>query len=109
MDIGTNSVGWAVTDGRYHLLKKGSQHLWGADLFEEAMPAKDRRMHRSARRRYTRRKRRLILLQELMNKKVQYDGESVFLSQAVREYVGHILSNLSRKSVEQKWFVYGEE
>jgi len=44
-----------------------------------------------------------------MNKKVQYDGESVFLSQAVREYVGHILSNLSRKSVEQKWFVYGEE
>jgi len=66
LDIGTNSVGWAVTDGRYHLLKKGSQHLWGADLFEEAMPAKDRRMHRSARRRYTRRKRRLILLQELM-------------------------------------------
>ncbi|MEI3386784.1 MAG: hypothetical protein V8R62_14380 [Faecalibacillus intestinalis] len=29
VDIGTNSVGWAVIDENGNLLKKGKHHLWG--------------------------------------------------------------------------------
>lgn len=28
LDIGTNSVGWAVMDSHYNLLKKDNHHMW---------------------------------------------------------------------------------
>lgn len=65
LDIGTDSVGWAVTDDSYHLVKKQGKHLWGSRLFDEAQTAKERRMHRSARRRYHRRRERILILRSL--------------------------------------------
>ena len=68
LDIGTNSVGWAVITDDYkvpskkmkvlgntdkHFIKK---NLIGALLFDEGTTAEDRRLKRTARRRYTRRK-----------------------------------------------------
>ena len=35
VDIGTNSVGWAVIDENGNLLKKGKHHLWGSRLFDQ--------------------------------------------------------------------------
>lgn len=29
LDIGTNSVGWAVTDENYNLCKFGGKRMWG--------------------------------------------------------------------------------
>ena len=77
LDIGTNSVGWAVIADDYkvpskkmkvlgntdkHFIKK---NLIGALLFDEGTTAEDRRLKRTARRRYTRRKNRLRYLQEI--------------------------------------------
>ena len=35
LDIGTNSVGWAVTDSENNILKHGGKNMWGARLFDE--------------------------------------------------------------------------
>ena len=70
LDMGTSSVGWAVTDASYNVVKKHGKALWGVRLFEEAQMAADRRLHRTARRRIQRRKQRLALLQELFAKEI---------------------------------------
>lgn len=66
LDIGTNSVGWAVTDQNGELLKFRKKNMWGARLFEEGKPAADCRVYRSTRRRYERRRQRIHLLQQIM-------------------------------------------
>lgn len=66
LDIGTNSVGWAVTDMNNNLLKHQKQNMWGSRLFNSAETAVERRGFRSTRRRMNRRKQRLALLRELM-------------------------------------------
>ena len=60
LDVGTNSVGWAVTDQDYNVKKFKGKSMWGARLFDEAQDASARRMARSARRRLNRRKQRLL-------------------------------------------------
>lgn len=65
LDIGTNSVGWAVTNKLYELLKFRSHKMWGSRLFDEGESAVGRRSFRSIRRRLERRKLRLKLLEEL--------------------------------------------
>lgn len=65
LDVGTNSVGWAVTNKSYELLKFHSHKMWGSRLFEEGESAVTRRGFRSMRRRLERRKLRLKLLEEL--------------------------------------------
>lgn len=64
LDIGTNSVGWAITDKNYRIIKKNGKALWGSRLFKEAQPAAVRRGFRSARRRRKRTRTRIKLLQE---------------------------------------------
>lgn len=66
IDLGTNSCGWAVTDEKFNLIKKGGKHLWGIRLFEEAKTSKERRNHREQRRRLQRRRWRICLLREVM-------------------------------------------
>ena len=65
LDIGTSSVGWAVTNKSYELLKFRSHKMWGSRLFDEGELAVVRRGFRSMRRRLERRKLRLKLLEEL--------------------------------------------
>ena len=64
LDIGTESVGWAVTDTQYQIKKVHGKALWGVRLFDEAQPAQDRRGFRVARRRLQRRRQRLEWLQQ---------------------------------------------
>lgn len=64
LDIGTESVGWAVTDTQYQIKKVHGKALWGVRLFDEAQSARDRRGFRVARRRIQRRRQRLDWLQE---------------------------------------------
>ena len=65
LDIGTNSVGYAVTNTDYTLMKFKGEPMWGAHLFEEASVSADRRAFRTARRRLDRRQQRVHLLEEL--------------------------------------------
>ena len=50
LDMGTNSVGWAVTDENYNLLRAKGKDLWGIREFESASGAIERRAHRVSRR-----------------------------------------------------------
>ncbi len=72
LDIGTASVGWAVIDENYKIIKKGNKQkpLWGVYLFESADTAAERRKFRSTRRRYDRRKKRIKLLQEIFKDEI---------------------------------------
>ena len=65
LDMGTSSVGWAVTDLDYKLLKFNGKAMWGVRLFDEAKTASETRVARSARRRIAREKWRISLLQQL--------------------------------------------
>lgn len=90
LDIGTNSVGWAIITDDYkvpskkmkvlgntdkHFIKK---NLIGALLFDEGTTAEDRRLKRTARRRYTRRKNRLRYLQEIFAEEMNKVDSSFF-------------------------------
>lgn len=70
LDIGTNSLGWAVTDPEYNILEYRRKAMWGIHLFDEGNTAAERRMHRCARRRLNRRKQRIVLLRELFSKEL---------------------------------------
>lgn len=65
LDIGTDSVGWAVTDPEYHILRRKGKSMWGIRLFDAAKTAEERRTFRTNRRRLQRKKQRIQLLQEL--------------------------------------------
>ena len=64
LDMGTSSVGWAVTDENYRLLRAKGKDLWGIREFDEALTAVDRRTHRISRRRRQRSLVRIGLLKE---------------------------------------------
>lgn len=69
-DIGTDSVGWAVTDTDYNILKFNGKAMWGVRSFDEAETAAQRRSFRTARRRLQRRRRRIELLQEIFAEEI---------------------------------------
>lgn len=76
LDMGTNSVGWAVTDKEYRLVRKNGKDLWGIREFEEAHTAVERRTHRIGRRRRQREQVRIGLLKEYFEDAVnQVDPE----------------------------------
>ena len=66
LDIGTDSVGWCVTDPNYKVLKFNGKAMWGVRLFDAATPASERRAFRTQRRRIDRRRQRVKLTEELL-------------------------------------------
>lgn len=51
LDMGTNSIGWAVTDEKYNLIRRKGKDCWGIREFESADSAVERRNNRVSRRR----------------------------------------------------------
>ena len=78
LDIGTDSVGWAVTDENYQIVKAKGKSLWGIRLIDGADTAVERRTFRSTRRRLERRRQRIALLQELFAKEISKKDEDFF-------------------------------
>lgn len=70
LDLGTNSVGWALLDQDNKLVKKNGFTFWGVRMFEEANTAVSRRSYRNSRRGNNRRKQRIILLQDLFKDEI---------------------------------------
>ena len=56
LDIGTNSIGWAVVDENNEIVKKNNFALWGVRMFEASSDASEKRSNRNSRRRLQRRK-----------------------------------------------------
>ncbi|MDR3293703.1 MAG: type II CRISPR RNA-guided endonuclease Cas9 [Clostridiales bacterium] len=79
LDIGTDSVGFAATDGEYTVLKKRGAHLWGARLFDAAKTAAERRVFRTGRRRSERRAQRVRLLEEIFEEEIGRVDEAFFI------------------------------
>lgn len=65
LDMGTSSVGFAVTNEQYEVLNFRRKAMWGVRMFDEAQTAAERRVARANRRRLKRRNLRLKLLQDL--------------------------------------------
>lgn len=90
LDIGTNSVGWAIVTDDYKVPAKKmkilgntnkqyiKKNLLGALLFDSGETAKATRLKRTARRRYTRRKNRLRYLQEIFIEEMNKVDENFF-------------------------------
>ncbi len=70
LDVGTSSVGFAVTDKEYNLKKHSGKSIWGVRLFDEGKTAEERRMIRTNRRRLERRNQRLELLKMLFDNEI---------------------------------------
>ncbi|MCD8254810.1 MAG: type II CRISPR RNA-guided endonuclease Cas9, partial [Oscillospiraceae bacterium] len=70
LDMGTDSVGWAVTDCDYKICKCGGKAMWGVRLFDEAKTSAERRTARIARRGTERRRQRLGWLQEVFSPEI---------------------------------------
>lgn len=78
LDMGTSSVGWAITDEHYNLIRRKEKDLWGARLFEEAHTAQDRRMVRTNRRRNQRKKQRIAFVKEKFRAEIEKVDPSFF-------------------------------
>lgn len=79
LDIGTGSVGWAVTDENGELYHFKRKPTWGSRLFPSAEPASVARAPRGQRRRYDRRRQRLDLLQEFFASEMASTDSEFFI------------------------------
>ncbi len=78
LDIGSDSVGYAVTDEEYNVLKFHGKPAWGVTLFDEASLNTDRRAYRTARRRLDRRQQRVQLVRELFAEEIARVDEKFY-------------------------------
>lgn len=79
LDIGNASVGWAVINNNYELYKFKKRNMWGARLFDQAQTATERRLHRTTARRLHRRRKRLSLLEELLEPMIMEKDPTFFI------------------------------
>lgn len=103
LDIGTESIGYAVTNQDYKVLKFNGRSMWGSRLFDEADTAEVRRNFRCNSRRLQRRKWRIELLQELFAEEISKVDKGFF--QRLKE------SNLitDDKSINQKYSIFNDK
>lgn len=78
LDLGTDSVGWCVTDENGAIIKKNGKSLWGYHGFTEAQAAAKRRTNRAQRRRYNRRQERIALTRSIFSDEISKVDKSFF-------------------------------
>jgi CRISPR-associated endonuclease Csn1 len=79
LDLGTGSVGWAVTDEDGELLHFKGRPTWGSRIFPSGKSAAQTRLARGQRRRYERRRWRLNLLQGIFRKEMAGVDDEFFI------------------------------
>ena len=79
LDMGTSSVGWAVTNTKYELLRKKGKDMWGIREFDEANSAAERRTKRVDRRRRQRQVVRLGLLKSYFSEEIAKIDPNFFI------------------------------
>lgn len=94
-DLGTGSLGWAVTDENYEILRAHGKALWGVRLFESAKTAEERRTFRTSRRRLNRRNWRIELLQGIFAEEINKIDDGFFLRMKESRYLPEDKKNKS--------------
>lgn len=79
LDMGTNSVGWAVTDEHYNIIRVKGKDYWGVREFDEAQTSVDRRQHRISRRRRQREIIRMGMLKSFFHDAIEGEDTSFFI------------------------------
>lgn len=79
LDVGSNSVGYAVTDDSYNILKFNRKAMWGSHVFDAGEQSDQRRAFRSSRRRNNRKKQRIELARELFAKEIAKVDEDFYI------------------------------
>ncbi len=80
IDLGSASVGWAVSDLETgELFHFKGRPTWGSRLFSSANTAEERRSNRSQRRRYDRRRLRIDTLQKIFAQEISQVDEEFFI------------------------------
>lgn len=102
LDLGTDSIGWAVTDENYNIPKFRGNAMWGIRLLDSGETAVEYRSFRSARRRLDRSKFRINCLEMLFNDEIAKTDVAFF--QRIKEsafYDGD-------KSVDGKYSLFND-
>lgn len=86
LDMGTGSLGWAVTNSQYEILRAHGKSLWGVRLFGSANTAEKRRGFRTSRRRLDRRNWRIQILQELFAEEITAVDPGFYLRMKESKY-----------------------
>lgn len=79
LDMGTSSLGWALTNLYYELLRAKGKDLWGVRVFESADTSQERRINRTTRRRHAREKARIGLIKEMFADAIQKVDPGFFI------------------------------
>lgn len=103
LDMGTSSVGWAVTDTDYKLLRAKGKDLWGVRLFKEAETAANRRTFRISRRRRQREVARIGLLKELFADEIHKIDQSFYQRLDESKY------HMEDKNVDTKHSIFSDK
>ncbi len=106
LDMGTGSLGWAVTNDKYEVLRKHGKALWGVRLFESANTAEERRGFRTARRRLDRRNWRLQILQELFAEEIAKVDPGFYLRMKESKYYPEDKRGLSGECPELPYALF---
>ncbi len=103
LDMGTDSVGYAVTDREYNLIKYKGEPMWGSHVFEAAEQSSERRYFRTARRRLDRRQERVILTQNIFAKEIAKVDKNFYIR--IKE------SGLYREdtSIDNQYFLFEDQ
>lgn len=109
LDMGTGSLGWAVTNEKYEVLRKHGKALWGVRLFESANTAEERRGFRTARRRLDRRNWRLQILQELFAEEIAKVDPGFYLRMKESKYYPEDKRELSGACPELPYALFVDE
>ena len=86
LDMGTGSVGWAVTNTKYELLRKKGKDMWGIREFETAESAAERWKYRVNRRRRQRQVVRLGLLKSYFGDAIDKIDPNFFIRMENSKY-----------------------
>ncbi|RGO25652.1 type II CRISPR RNA-guided endonuclease Cas9 [Dorea sp. OM02-2LB] len=109
LDMGTGSLGWAVTDPEYHVLRKHGKAMWGVRLFESAKTAEERRGFRTARRRLDRRNWRIQVLQELFAEEISKVDPGFYLRMKESKYWPEDKHNANGECPELPYALFVDE
>ena len=101
LDIGTDSVGYAVSDENYKLYRFHGSDVWGSVIFDAGSLSDERRSYRSARRRLDRRQQRVNLIQEIFAKEIAKIDPRFFVRLAE--------SYMWREDVEDEYVFFNDE
>lgn len=106
LNLGSESIGWAVTDENYNIMRAHGKAIWGVRLFETANTAEERQMIRTNRRRLARRNWRLDLLQGLFADEIEKVDDGFYLRLKESRYLPEDKQNKNGETPELPYALF---